>query len=243
MRRALPYVLAGLLGFLLFALAQLPAGMLLERIDPGQRWLSAPVSGSVWSGQATLQSAGQPVGRLDWRLAATALLRGRLRLDTTLSGPDTSGALKLQRSLWGGDWSASDGRVQLPAARLTELLQLPVTLHGQLQGRVDRLDIGADGAPHLSASLQWQQPRIEFGRSWDLGVVTLRSEPTPDGSRIAISGRDGAIQPEGELLLTAGGYRLDLTLLPRTPPARTALQDYGAKGPDGRLRLVQQGNW
>jgi hypothetical protein len=243
MRRAQPYVLAGLLAFLVFSVLQLPAGVLLGRIDPGQRWLSGPVSGTAWSGQATLSLRGSALGRLDWRLAPAALLRGRLRLDATLAGPDTAADLQLERSLWGGHWSAGDGHLRLPAERLPALLPLPLALHGQLQGDIERFEITPDGAPRLDAVLHWRQAGIALDRAWALGTVTLRSEPAAEGSRIVLDGQGGAVLPAGELTLTAHGYRSDIALLPRTDAARAALRGYGAKGPGGRLQLTYQDRW
>src|SRR6186713_1000202 len=78
MKKLWPLVLLGVIAYLVFAIATLPAQLLVSRLSPAIT--AAGVHGTVWNGEAqVLQAAGKRIGSASWKLDALPLLIGRLQ--------------------------------------------------------------------------------------------------------------------------------------------------------------------
>lgn len=80
------YLWIGVATFVAFALVYAPAAIVTGQLERMNGVSSTATSGTLWAGTTTLIGAGQNLGTLDWSLAPTELLRGRLGVDVTLTG-------------------------------------------------------------------------------------------------------------------------------------------------------------
>lgn len=88
MKRWWPLVVLGVAAYLAFALATLPAQVVLARLQSSD-FHAAGVSGTVWNGQAqVLIVGGVRVGALEWDLHVLPLLTGRASADVRIKRVD-----------------------------------------------------------------------------------------------------------------------------------------------------------
>ncbi len=87
MKRIWPLAALGILAYLVFALATLPANLLVLRLAPAIS--AAGVEGTVWRGSAQLLQAGSvSLGSVRWKLHVLPLLLARVKADVELKRSD-----------------------------------------------------------------------------------------------------------------------------------------------------------
>ena len=124
--------LIGLLVFALFALLQMPASWVLQKVAPQSPYVQH-VSGNLWQGAAIWQvpvskvSKAPLTGALSWHWQPWQLLLGKLGADVDISSGQTQldGQLKVSRS----SWQVADmtGRIAPDTLRQVVDWQLPST--------------------------------------------------------------------------------------------------------------------
>ncbi len=124
--------LIGLLVFALFALLQMPASWVLQKVAPQSPYVQH-VSGNLWQGAAIWQvpvskvSKAPLIGSLSWHWQPWQLLLGKLGADVDISSGQTQldGQLKVSRS----SWQVADmtGRIAPDTLRQVVDWQLPST--------------------------------------------------------------------------------------------------------------------
>lgn len=97
MKKIWPLAVLGIVAYLVFAIATLPAQLLLSRLAPTV--VASGVRGTVWNGQAqVVQIGSMALGAVEWKLHALPLLMARLSADVKVTRPDGF----VQTSLDGG---------------------------------------------------------------------------------------------------------------------------------------------
>lgn len=88
MKRVWPLVALGVGAYLVFAVATLPASLVLSRLGP-MGVNAAGIEGTVWKGRAqVVQVANANLGGVRWNLHVLALFTGRLKADVELTRID-----------------------------------------------------------------------------------------------------------------------------------------------------------
>lgn len=205
MKRGWTLALLGLLAFLILLVTTLPARVLLDRI-PGVE--ATGVGGSIWSGRAdALAVQGFALGRVEWRLFALPLLRGRLDVDATISPPDGNGSA---RCLIGMNQRAHCSRVvaNLPLEFLP-LSSLPQGWTGRIEANFTELNIERGWPTAARGQLEVR----DLNRPTNAGATSFGSYklvlPAPDtqateGALIgALSDTGGPLNVVGTLRLSA----------------------------------------
>ncbi len=121
--------LIGLLIFALFALLQMPASWVLQKVAPQSPYVQH-VSGNLWQGAAIWQmplSKSPLTGALGWQWQPWQLLLGKLGADVDISSGQTQldGQLKVSRSSWQMD--DMTGKIAPDTLRQVVDWQLPNT--------------------------------------------------------------------------------------------------------------------
>ncbi|HVA54443.1 MAG TPA: type II secretion system protein N [Gammaproteobacteria bacterium] len=240
--------LAGLLAYLVFLLATLPAVYPLawwqRRVHDVQL---SKISGSVWSGAAqefTLN--GQPWGALQWHIDWRALFTGHMGYHLELRAPD----IELQGRVAGtrDDFLLQDVRGHIPVRRLEALLPLPAgSVSGNLNMDLNRVllikmqPVLTDGVVNLTdASLSWPQ-NLTLG-NYQL-KLTSQNQKGISGSFMDTS---GPLVVQGTLSLTPKGrYQVSGTLTSRDPnnAALTKLLGYLPGDEAGHHPFKLSGQW
>jgi hypothetical protein len=198
------------LGFgalLLFVLATLPAGIVGGRLEKlGVQAVS--YSGSIWNGRAdglTWRSA--PLGNLEWQLAPTALLGGRVAGHALLARDD--GKLETDFSAsFRGDVRLAATTFDVPVAALSVLpLGLPKGWQGRASGRFEEIDV-TDGWPSvIRGTLDMDDLVAPPPRSSNVGgfhVVMPHPDPKgvaslPGNLSALVTDKRGPFSVEGQL--------------------------------------------
>lgn len=187
------------LAFLAFLLARAPATMVSQAAMDAAPALSLEgVTGTAWRGRAAhARWRGIPLGHVDWRLSAAALLGGTGRAHVEVGGADLDLDAVVSRSLFGGRLTITDADGTAPLAFLSRLSGA----RGPLDGTVvlddvslsvdgDRV-VAADGRAVLRETVVTLQQRAELGAfTLELSAHDgwLQGEVSDDGGPLGIAG-------------------------------------------------------
>lgn len=239
----LGYLLAGVVAYLVFLAAGLPADFVLQRLDPpaGLSWSRA--GGTVWAGTLHRVSfRGGGVEEVAWRLRPWRLVLGQVGASVRLEAPGLAVTGSGRVNLFSRDVELSDVHGEAEGGGLARALALPVSLAGTFTLDLERLALPADGAPAGSGGLDWRAAGVVLGAGLSLGNVRAAL----DGSRVQLTASGGEIDGDGRVELTAGpGYDLDLVLRPSAtarPETVSLLKSLAPPQPDGSQRLRRRGS-
>lgn len=239
--------LAGIIVYLVFLLATLPAGYVVVWLHQRVPDLQLEgVHGSVWAGSAQdIAWQGQSWGRLRWRFDWAALATGHLGFFLVLNAAD----LALQARVAGNsrNFQLEDVVGHLPVNQLAHWLPLPSgSVAGQINIGMQRLVLtnahpsAADGTIDLtSLSLNWPQPVA-------LGDYELKLQTQGESIHGSLLDTSGPLMVQGSLRVTAdGSYDLTGVVVSRDP-ANTALSNllhYLPSKQDGKYAFNFSGKW
>ncbi|HEX7763662.1 MAG TPA: type II secretion system protein N, partial [Cellvibrio sp.] len=173
----------GLVLFLVFAIANIPAtwgGYFLTR---GTGLALSDVTGTLWNGRASLASLRTQVreyslGQLSWQLRPLSLL--------TLS-PCATVATRLPQQQFDGEiCAAPSGALQVRDADISVpsvLLQthLPIPIQGQFSSHIDQLQLRGNVLQSLKGNLTWNGARVNTGANW-LDIGSYAAELSDNGN-------------------------------------------------------------
>jgi general secretion pathway protein N len=220
MKRIWPLAALGVVAFIVFAVASLPADVVVSRLAPYGVQADG-VSGTVWRGAAqVLQVRGANLGRVTWSLHPLPLFIGRLSADVRMTRADGSVQTKL---------SASSGRIAF--ADLTASVPLtalpPNTIPGGWVGSLglslDKLEL-AGGWPTVAVgTIQVLDVTGPANRPINMGryKVTFPAD-TPSGANAvvgALSDLGGPLQVNGTVQLKSDRTFLAEGLVAARPEA------------------------
>ena len=198
-RAAATLVAVLVLAFLAFLLARAPATLVSRSAMDAAPALSLDgVSGTAWRGRAaSAHWRGVPLGRLEWRLSARALLGGAARAWVEVDGTELALDAVVSRSLFGDRLQVADanGRTSL------DFLSRLSGARGPLDGTVvldavsltvesERV-VAADGRAVLQETVVTFQERAALGAfTLDLSAHDgwLQGEVSDDGGPLGLAG-------------------------------------------------------
>ena len=177
MKLKLGWIAAGLLAFLFFLVAYLPANQVVGRLTLPNNTSFTNVSGTVWTGSAGQAVVnGVPVKHLEWSINPWALLMGQLSLDVKAGNvrntDDIAFSGPLSISLFNTKHiQASQFVLYVPASYVVANVSLPfpVQAGGRLKLNIQTLDVtplcmALNGkGDWLNASVSGTQGPIELG--------------------------------------------------------------------------------
>ena len=248
MKKAVKYILLGVVMYAIFVAASLPASWIYNH------WLRSrlvgmslyDVQGTIWEGRAiALKSGNLQLESLHWDLHPLSLLWGRMEVALHFNYAAAPGSLVLARSLT-GTWHADDIDLQLPAERLTPLLRLPgAELGGKLAVRMSALTLQQGRVTAATGSIAWEKAAVRKPVTVDLGSFALDIKTTEEGVSGTLLDHGGAVQAQGVLKLNAKGqYQFTASFASRDPKqslVTQGLQLFGTPGPDGRIKYSAAG--
>jgi len=243
-RLIITYVGAFLLALLLFLLAGLPAGVMLERVALPEGLDVSHPRGSVWSGQATLADRHGPLGDIDWRLDILPLLVGRLGADLHFHGPlgEARGHLLLDEPAL----EIQDLELSLDALAITSRPPAWFPTRGRLLGTIKQARLDTNGLQQLDGQLSLQQTGLTFPMELALGDFIVDFATANNTVTGTITSSDKPLSARGQVQITQGSrYQLNLTLRPdgaADPTLKDALALAGRPAADGSVSLTQRGD-
>lgn len=245
-KQLIAYLSLGLLAYGLFLIWTFPAdraAALLQKQQP-QLQLTG-VTGTAWSGRAaTVQYQGQRLARFKWQFQPLALFKGRLGFAIAFDGEGRTGsaAIGLRPD---GSVVAADIDARLPLAELAPLLDLPVTLNGVAEIKLEELTFAAGAIKRAEGDIHWRQIAISEPVAQKFGDFSARFTTEESGIKAQFRDQGGPLQLEGTLRLSGGNYQFNARAVARDPQQtllRQALQAAGRQEADGRVVLEYNGH-
>ncbi len=187
------------LAFIAFLLARAPATMVSQAaMDAAPALTLDGVSGTAWRGRAAhVRWRGIPLGRVEWRLSAFALLGGTARAVVDVDGAELTLDAVVSRSLFGNLLQITGADGSTPLAFLSRVSGA----RGPLDGTVVLDDVSlaidgnqvvaAEGRAVLRDTVVTLQQRAELG-AFTLNLSAhdgwLQGEVSDDGGPLGIAG-------------------------------------------------------
>lgn len=160
MKKTAILVFVGLLLFIVFLIAKMPANQILSRVTLPENISVTGVSGTLWNGNATqVIYEGLQVLDVNWQLDFLPLLIGRASLNIDAGStrdPDSiafNGDVVVSRS----HLAINDGTLFAPTPLLLAQVQLPlpVSAKGRVKVEIDELDYAKEGCETLTGTGYW----------------------------------------------------------------------------------------
>jgi general secretion pathway protein N len=204
------------------------------------------VHGLLWNGGATRLRGpdGRTLGEIQWQLSRRALL-GRLDLQLQFDGPGLSARGHLGRDAQGRPvWSEVALRSDLAAwsPRLDSTLGTP---RGTLTATLSRAVLQGNWPVDLAGQVQWHDAAVQMSaQTIALGHLDMSVQ----GANGVLHGElhdlgQGPLHVEGQWQASPLGWRLDLSLQPRSgdPALRRWLARLGRPDAGGSVHLQRHG--
>lgn len=247
-KKSLYYILVGLVAYVVFMLATLPANMIINRFLPSS--VSSIVqyqhiSGSVWKGQATEFTVKQiSLGKLEWELSSLPLLWGvaDLQLKTKREGALLiSGA-----SVSSGKISLQDTRIEMTIADLMPLLYgYPFSLDGKFKALFKNIELEPASRFSINGRVVLNDVEMLAPQALSLGNLVMNFAEDGNGTRITINDQQGPVQVDAVVTVAETGfYTVNATLIPRAtadPAIKNALLMFSKADNQGRYTFNTRG--
>lgn len=162
MNQTIKWVLLGLVAYLIFLIAKLPASLVVGMVNLPQNIAVGGVQGSIWNGSATTVVANNiAVENVKWEISFLRLFTGRIALDLKAGNARIGGKVSftgpVSISLFDQtDIQASDFTLYLPANMVIAQVPLPVPVNanGRFKVQIEELDYPGQCA-ELIGKGQW----------------------------------------------------------------------------------------
>jgi general secretion pathway protein N len=235
MKKLWPVILLGVIAYVVFAIATLPAQLLISRLSPFIA--AAGVHGTVWNGDAqVVQSGSTRIGSVSWKLRALPLLLGRLQGDFKVTRVDgfAQGTFKARLS---GAVEFGDLTASVP---LSVFSAGPGGWVGTVNARMARLSLDAGWPVAAEGSVEVLDLTGPARQPANLGGYKILFPPGTSGPDLvgALSDMGGPLNLAGNLQLKPDrSYVLEgaVATRPEAPKSISdSLQYLGAPDADGR---------
>ena len=248
MKNKILLVGGGLLCYLLFLLAQLPADRLLARLPLPPALQLDGVQGTVWQGRVdTVRWQRYSLHAVRWELLVSHLLR--LEPAVALKFEDRNGLLGEAQVAWQQGVVLRDVQLQADAGWLVmqSPAPLPVVPAGTLTWRDGALTVTPQGVcQSLAGRLIWQGAGVTspFG-SLDLDTVQAQLSCAKGRWQAEVKQSSTQLRTEGRAEIgNQGDYQVDAKLFPASSLAaayRQGIEMIGPRDSQGAVRLKQSG--
>jgi len=177
MKFRVSWLIGGLIAFIIFAIAYMPAAQVVGRINLPNNIAISGVTGTLWSGKATTIVVNElPINNVKWELSPLALLIGKVSAtlkagnlrdvdDIAFEGPVKTSLFNLNKV------ATENFSIYLPVSRVLAQVKLPLPVNagGRFKVKLTELSFG----PHcevlngtgdwLNATVAGTQGPIDFG--------------------------------------------------------------------------------
>lgn len=221
-KRGSRLIVLGVVAYLVFLLATLPASFLTRYVLPATNVARAVqlqgVSGSLWQGQAAEARLNNfNLGKLNWEFRGWGLLLGKIDLLLRFAGDTTQGRAQIRMGL-GSGISASNVDVQMPAERLAPLMYgFPISLAGEVHGNLKELELEPGRTLQARGRIVWRAAALRAPQNIELGDIVTTLEPVNHGSKLTIKDQgQGPVEMDITITVKGNGeYKMNGWMKPR----------------------------
>ena len=249
MMRTRYLVLTGVIAYLAFLVASVPAAAVIGLLQDRLPVSVSNVSGTLWNGRAGTVDTRRDIVLRDvaWSFLPSHLLLARAAIDVDARLNSTPLTTRVAAGIT-GTVTLRDLNLQLDAADVEPLIKLPIgKLSGEFQARIDRARLLQGSVPRIDGTIVWNRATITVAETADLGDVSIQvSETDTSPLSASISNKGGHLAMNGSFTATyQGDYTLQPTLRPNNPASVnlvSSLAMFARKQPNGEFLLNNQGN-
>ncbi len=177
MKSKVSWIIGGVIAFLLFAIAYMPATQVIGRVSLPSNISVSGVSGTLFSGKAqTLVINGLPISNVRWELSPLYMLMGKVKLDLKAGNIRDKNDIAFEGPITTGLFSQSTVNTEnftlyLPVDRVIAQVRLPLPVNagGRFKVSLDELTFGpacqslSGTGDWLNATVAGTQGPIDFG--------------------------------------------------------------------------------
>ena len=168
MKQTIKWALLGLIAYLIFLVAKMPASIVLSLVNLPQNIAIGGVQGTIWDGSASSVVANNiAVENVKWQTSFFALFGGRIALDVKAGNPRTAGKVSFSGpvsiSMFDlANIRASNFTLYLPANMVIAQvpLPMPVDADGRFRVRIEELNYPGH-CDELVGEGQWLNARLD----------------------------------------------------------------------------------
>jgi general secretion pathway protein N len=209
------------------------------------------VRGTLWDGHADGVSLfGRDLGEMDWRVAKSAVLRGRVVADVRIQGTDIDAAGLVERALVGdpqiGAITVRDVHFRFPASLFQPVLDLrDITLNGAISGVVSEATLRNGFVESATGNARWSEAGVSGPADARFADIAGEFAAAPGGGIAGHAKDDGSGNLAVDATFKAGmtGFDAEAILRARNGDAEVqeTLRHVGEPQADGSSRLVIHG--
>lgn len=235
----------GLVTYLVFLIATLPASFVFDRLSK-RGVQTVAVNGTLWKGQAMGLHVGVlNLGRLQWKLKIWPLFAGRLNADLKLERADGFAETQASAGLSGRRIAFKNLRASLPIDAILGSSGLPGGWKGKAQAKLDELVLENAWPVAAHGTLDMVDLTGPARQPANIGNYRVTFPASASDQTAGLPGLTGSLQDlqapisvAGTVTLSPGrNYLLDLKVAARdnAPPAvKNGIQYLGAPDAAGR---------
>jgi general secretion pathway protein N len=248
MMRGRHYILVGVIAYVVFLIATLPAAPVLGMLRDHMPVTINNVSGSLWNGRAGSVITGKlSLDNVEWSFLPLHLLLAKAAIDVEAKFNGNPLESRLSTGL-GGNLAVDDLNVKLGASDVASLVVLPL---GELSGdfflRINSAIFQPGSVPRIDGTLNWNKAAITVAETADLGNVSILLNEDDDSPLTAsISNKGGQLTLSGNLTTDdTGQYSLKLSMKPNASASDNLISSLGMvakKQRNGEFILNNTGN-
>jgi len=209
------------------------------------------VRGTLWDGHADGVSLfGHDLGEMDWRVAKSAVLRGRVVADVRIQGTDIDAAGIVERALVedanAGALVLRDVHFRFPASLMEPALALrEITLNGAISGVVSEAALRNGFVESATGNARWSEAGVS-GQAEARFADILGEFAAAPGGGIAGHAKDdgtGNLAVDATFRAAVTGFDAEAILRARNddPQVEETLRHVGEPQADGSSKLVVHG--
>ena len=210
------------------------------------------VRGTLWDGHADGVSLfGRDLGEMDWRVAKSAVLRGRVVADVRVQGTDIDAAGIVERPLVGdattGALSLRDVHFRFPAALMEPALDLrgSITLNGAISGVVSDATLRNGFVEAATGNARWSEAGVSGQAEARFADIVGDFAAAPGGGIAGRAKDDGTgnLAVDATFRAAVTGFDAEAILRARNddPQVQETLRHVGEPQADGSSKLVVHG--
>ena len=209
------------------------------------------VRGTLWDGHADGVSLfGRDLGEMDWRVAKSAVLRGRVVADVRIQGTDIDAAGIVERALVEdastGALVLRDVHFRFPAALLQPALDLrEITLNGAISGVVSDAVLRNGFVESATGNARWSEAGVSGQAEARFADIVGEFAAAPGGGIAGHAKDDGTgnLAVDATFRAAVTGFDAEAILRARNddPQVEETLRHVGEPQADGSSKLVVHG--
>ena len=209
------------------------------------------VRGTLWDGHADGVSLfGRDLGEMDWRVAKSAVLRGRVVADVRIQGTDIDAAGIVERALVedarAGALVLRDVHFRFPASLMEPALALrEITLNGAISGVVSEAALRNGFVESATGNARWSEAGVSGQAEARFADIVGEFAAAPGGGIAGHAKDDGTgnLAVDATFRAAVTGFDAEAILRARNddPQVEETLRHVGEPQADGSSKLVVHG--